>query len=500
MKRVLLSTFIALFALTGSSIHAKKSALDEFRCKTCRTVLEAANEQVTSDAVIASLKVLLKSFKLEDGELNALTVAESLQQLILTPDYFCGKIVKMCDDGPQYVEITDEEAIREILNRKGMKKNTPLDVIDKLYYDIENIPTFAPRKTLRFAHIADAHLDLWYEEGAIADCQSQYCCRKDTYHGVGSIKGGKFGSSVGPCDPPRITFEETLNFIRDILKPDVIVWTGDNSPHDAYQTSQNEVTITLNETTKMIQAAFPDKMKSTFATYGNHDAYPNNQWNFQTGNKAVQDSMSLWKAWMDDDQYEQFMKTGYYSQKLDLVKGRLVKVISINTLSCDTLNKYTFSTLSDPNNQLDFLLKELDLIEKENGYAVLLSHIIPEECTHPWAIRFRAVLDRYRNTVRMNLFGHTHSDQFKVVRAHDKDLTPIGVMTICGGITTWGGNPSVCVYDVDEETMLPVARYTYAFDMDTANKNGFIEWNLYTDWLKDYKMKDLSPASYFDLA
>lgn len=73
-------------------------------------------------------------------------------------------------------------------------------------------------------------------------------------------------------------------------------------------------------------------------------------------------------------------------------------------------------------------------------------------------------------------------------------------MTVCGGITTWGGNPSVCVYDVDEETLLPVARFTYAFDMDSANADGFISWGLYTDWLKDHEMQDLSPASYLKLA
>ena len=97
----------------------------------------------------------------------------------------------------------------------------------------------------------------------------------------------------------------------------------------------------------------------------------------------------------------------------------------------------------------------------------------------------------------MNLFGHTHADKFKIARANDKEGTPIGVMTICGGITTWGGNPSICVYEVDAETMLPVGRKTYAFDMDAANKNGYIEWDLFTDWLRDYNMPDLSPSSYY---
>lgn len=105
--------------------------------------------------------------------------------------------------------------------------------------------------------------------------------------------------------------------------------------------------------------------------------------------------MSLWKPWMDDDVYEEFLKTGYYSQRLDLIENRLVKVISINTLSCDNLNRFMFAELADPNGQLEFLINELNALEKVNGEAILISHIIPEECTHPWAVRFRAVLDRY---------------------------------------------------------------------------------------------------------
>lgn len=111
----------------------------------------------------------MSAFKVEDGELDADIVADSLSQLILTPDYFCGKIVKLCDDGPQYDDITDDEAIAAILKDKP-KELESNDFIDKLHYFIRTTPTFAPRKTLKFAHIADAHLDLWYDEGAIADC------------------------------------------------------------------------------------------------------------------------------------------------------------------------------------------------------------------------------------------------------------------------------------------------------------------------------------------
>ena len=41
--------------------------------------------------------------------------------------------------------------------------------------------------------------------------------------------------------------------------------------------------------------------------------------------------MPNWKAWMDADVYEQFQKTGYYSQRMKIIDYKLVQVIAINT-------------------------------------------------------------------------------------------------------------------------------------------------------------------------
>jgi len=68
-------------------------------------------------------------------------------------------------------------------------------------------------------------------------------------------------------------------------------------------------------------------------------------------------------------------------------------------------------------------------------------------------------------------------------------------------MTTWGGlNPSFCTYELDKETLLPVNRQTWSFDIESSNQLDQPDWNLYTDWTKDYSMTDLSPSSYLDLA
>lgn len=98
------------------------------------------------------------------------------------------------------------------------------------------------------------------------------------------------------------------------------------------------------------------------------------------------------------------------------------------------------------------------------------------------------------------MFGHTHSDIFKSVLSFETNQ-PVGVLTVCGSMTTWGGlNPSFCVYELDRETLLPVKRQTWSFDIAASNESDVPNWSLFTDWTEVYEMDDLSPSSYFDLA
>jgi len=98
------------------------------------------------------------------------------------------------------------------------------------------------------------------------------------------------------------------------------------------------------------------------------------------------------------------------------------------------------------------------------------------------------------------MFGHTHTDLFKLYQPVNPSEPPAGVFTVCGSITTWGSlNPSYCEYELDRETLLPVKRRTYFFDISKANQTGQIEWELATDWTQEYQehgLVDLSPTSY----
>lgn len=83
-------------------------------------------------------------------------------------------------------------------------------------------------------HISDPHLDFQYVEGALADCGSYLCCRAESgpIPTDSSKAAGKWGSYK--CDLPQRTFENLMTFVRDDIKPDAVVWTGDNSAHDTW--------------------------------------------------------------------------------------------------------------------------------------------------------------------------------------------------------------------------------------------------------------------------
>ena len=53
--------------------------------------------------------------------------------------------------------------------------------------------------------------------------------------------------------------------------------------------------------------------------------------------------------------------------------------------------------------------------------------------------------------------------------------------------------------DLDSETLLPINKHTYYFDLDKANSDGTPTW-MHHDYLQTFNLTDLSPQSMLDLA
>ena len=58
------------------------------------------------------------------------------------------------------------------------------------------------------------------------------------------------------------------------IKPDVIFWTGDNSPHNIWENSEDEVIRSTKIVTDMLKAALKNTNIQVLPIHGNHDTWP----------------------------------------------------------------------------------------------------------------------------------------------------------------------------------------------------------------------------------
>ena len=65
-------------------------------------------------------------------------------------------------------------------------------------------------------------------------------------------------------------------YIRDVIKPDVLFWTGDNSPHVIWKNTEEEVIAASLNISMIIQEVFTSTNMTIFPINGNHDMFPAN--------------------------------------------------------------------------------------------------------------------------------------------------------------------------------------------------------------------------------
>ena len=127
----------------------------------------------------------------------------------------------LCLEGEES-EDTYDYAIRVL---KGKPKDKKREKIDKM----------APQ--LRMIQITDIHLDVKYIENGAVYCDEPACCRTPASN-YSRIKSGKFGY-LARCDTGMELLRSLMDKIYE-LKPDFIIWTGDNSAHNSKNSSQEE--------------------------------------------------------------------------------------------------------------------------------------------------------------------------------------------------------------------------------------------------------------------
>ena len=146
---------------------------------------------------------------------------------------------------------------------------------------------------------------------------------------------------------------EEVSKMNDV---DLILWTGDNTPHDVWQQTQSyNLNYTFIESERIKKAS---KIQ-VIAAMGNHESFPVNVYDYEGEREKmlIQGLAEAWRQWLDDKAYEMLRTRGYYSISLPRLNN--LKVISVNTQAQNDMNWYLMRNPTDAGGMLKWIEEEL---------------------------------------------------------------------------------------------------------------------------------------------
>ncbi|KAL3206823.1 hypothetical protein MRX96_010605 [Rhipicephalus microplus] len=352
---------------------------------------------------------------------------------------------------------------------------------------------------LRFLHVTDTHVDMRYAEGSRADCPEPLCCRQDNgkAHWLINVPAGHWGLSA----QVRLACQD----IREHAPRSAGLPQGDMVPHDVWNTSR-EGNIALAKYTADTIAKFLPGVP-VYPAVGNHEGHPANCFPppEEKGNMSASwifDALAdQWSRWLPPSATDTVRRAGYYSARP--YPG--LKILSVNTNYCSTLNWWLLINATDPAQQLAWLVDELQESEDKGEKVHIIAHIPPggSDCLHVWSENYHRILERYESTVRGQFFGHTHNDELEVAYDSTDTKRALGVAYLGPSLTTYtSGHPAFRVFTMDGG--YPGASWslldhdTYLLNLTTANAHPDMppKWELEYSARDAYNMTSLQPQQW----
>jgi len=376
-----------------------------------------------------------------------------------------------------------------------MKMKTKTKCLALVAIALSTLHAFASARQLKIVHVSDLHIDRNFSTDGVI---SNRC------HLNESIKDASLPQwGVYACDAPFVLVESAFAYLASLGKPDLVIWSGDNSPHWKVGPPMSYVLKNL----KIIQRDLFDKYFKgvpVVPALGNHDVDPPDDFPVQDGQVMDMTLASFYSQYLEQgalgdsiekESRETFKKCGYYSthpKNFDKIK-----FVVLNT-NLYYHNKLLPDEEVDPCGQLAWLRKELEN-SRDEEHVFILGHIPPgfSERNVAWQTFTPAAnktgpdmdamtqrfVDIFRDKtltgkVRAHFYGHTHTDSFRLFL--DETGRPRGVAFIQGSLTptlynkdhkSVGVNPSVRVYTFDEEKgiMMDYEQHYFNLDLFAAN-------------------------------
>ena len=265
------------------------------------------------------------------------------------------------------------------------------------------------------------------------------------------------------------------------IKPDFIIWTGDNPPHTPWKTNYDDVYNSTNVFVDLLYNKY-NYSNPVFLSLGNHEEAITDQfypYSVSANQEFLKQMHNIFQMWLGPQESVTFLDYGYFTTKY---KQTNLRIISLNCFLCDILNFYLIKDPTDPFKQFDWLESVLRQAEKEGEYVFIISHIPPGDTSYmsECSRRYIAIVDRFQNIIRGQFFGHTHYDEFKLISEYFDGNKTAGVVLTAPSLTTYSfQNPSFRIYEMDSDTKVMLDYFQYRLNLTEANaQEGEPQWKV----------------------
>jgi sphingomyelin phosphodiesterase acid-like 3 len=380
-----------------------------------------------------------------------------------------------------------------------------------------------------FLWLSDFHLDPYYGRPSAASTfrNSDNVCTQNS-----TIDLYRYGH-VG-CDAPNTLINELLQHVvvatssnekNDMI--DFVLVTGDFSRHatDHLDDGITETATILFTVSKALKDAFPNI--PIIPCIGNNDVYPDYTVDLEKGsdsNIILNISLEGFDVLFDSEEERQsFARGAYYARNV----SESLTILTLNTVMYSVNHSPDQTFLDDPMGQFSWLEKQLHVASQAGKFVYILAHIPPTigsfRHTQFWhdkyLARYFAVLQGYQDSVvRGHLFGHLHSDEFRLLQPPSSlpfnnkgsSLNWTIPLYIASSVTpVYGSNPSYRLVQYDTHSGQLLDYRTFYLDLEklyanstTKEEHSIITTTPLPQWTEElpsfantYNLKDMSSKS-----
>ncbi|KAI0732101.1 sphingomyelin phosphodiesterase [Fomitopsis betulina] len=364
--------------------------------------------------------------------------------------------------------------------------------------DIERVWQSKGREPVKVMHFSDVHIDREYTINAEANCTKPLCCRDFGGDRPKHVTIPTLPLGMRTCDAPGSLADSMLE-AAEKLGARFSIFTGDVIDHAVWDVDEENVPKNMlaftEQFAEMLSAPlFPalGKNPSSHVTTPTNSFPRNTTEHVITADFIFNAQIQGWAQWIGSAATEQIQHhSGSYAV---MAPGLNLRVISVNTQYWYKQNFWLYDSdehQPDPNGILAFLVEQLQSSEDAGQRAWIIAHMPPGrgDVMRDQSAYFDQVVQRYRDTIAGQFYGHTHADEFAVGYANYSERTSenaVSVAMIGPAMTPMSGNPAFKVYDIDPDSYEIMDVKSYYTNLSDPHYQLKPTWQLLYSAREDY--------------